>query len=130
MKKFYPAIFEPEDIGYSIFIPDIPGCMTQGDSIEESLEMAQEAIGIMLEDIPEEKYPIPSKPQDIKIEGNQFIMMVSFDSTAYKEKYDSVPVEKMVSIPHWLDVMATDQKLDLSLLFQNALRKQLGLSPL
>ena len=39
MKKyFYPVIFEPEDIGVSVYVPDIPGCFTQGDSLEEALD--------------------------------------------------------------------------------------------
>ena len=39
MKKyFYPVIFEPENIGVSVYVPDIPGCFTQGDSLEEALE--------------------------------------------------------------------------------------------
>lgn len=33
---FYPAIFQSEEIGFSVFFPDIEGCNTQGDTIEES----------------------------------------------------------------------------------------------
>lgn len=40
---FYPAIFDPEDIGFSVYIPDTPGCMTQGDTMEEAMHMAQDA---------------------------------------------------------------------------------------
>lgn len=47
---FYPAIFDPEDIGFSVYIPDTPGCMTQGDTMEEGMHMAQDAIELMLED--------------------------------------------------------------------------------
>lgn len=48
-KYFYPVIFEPEEVGVSVYVPDIPGCNTQGDSLEEALEMVQEVIGLMLE---------------------------------------------------------------------------------
>lgn len=45
MKKyFYPVIFEPEEVGVSVYVPDIPGCFTQGDSLEEALEYVQDAI--------------------------------------------------------------------------------------
>ena len=31
---YYPAIFHPEDVGgYSVSVPDIEGCFTQGDTI-------------------------------------------------------------------------------------------------
>ena len=47
---FYPAIFHPEETGYSVEIPDIEGCFTQGDTMDEAVRMAQDAIGLMLED--------------------------------------------------------------------------------
>ena len=44
---FYPAIFHPEETGYSVEIPDIEGCFTQGDTMDEAVRMAQDAIGLM-----------------------------------------------------------------------------------
>ena len=43
---FYPAIFHPEESGYSVEIPDIEGCFTQGDTMDEAVRMAQDAIGL------------------------------------------------------------------------------------
>lgn len=43
---FYPAIFHPEETGYSVEIPDIEGCFTQGDTMDEAVRMAQDAIGL------------------------------------------------------------------------------------
>lgn len=45
MQRFYPAIFEPDvdDGGYVVVFPDLPGCVTQGDSWEEAFEMAMDA---------------------------------------------------------------------------------------
>ena len=39
MKKirYYPAVFHPEAEGYSVSIPDIEGCFTQGDTLEEAV---------------------------------------------------------------------------------------------
>ena len=37
---FYPAIFHPEETGYSVEIPDIEGCFTQGDTMDEAVRMA------------------------------------------------------------------------------------------
>ena len=64
-KYFYPVIFEPEEVGVSVYVPDIPGCNTQGDSLEEALEMVQEVIGLMLEGKKPEEYPQASKPNEI-----------------------------------------------------------------
>ena len=43
---FYPAVFHPEETGYSVTVPDIEGCFTQGDTMDEAVRMAQDAIGL------------------------------------------------------------------------------------
>lgn len=34
---FYPAVFHPEETGYSVTVPDIEGCFTQGDTMDEAV---------------------------------------------------------------------------------------------
>jgi len=34
---------EPEEGGYSVSVPSLPGCHTQGETVEEALANAQEA---------------------------------------------------------------------------------------
>ena len=37
-KRVYPAVFHTEEVGgYSVTFPDLPGCITEGDTIEEAL---------------------------------------------------------------------------------------------
>lgn len=125
-KFFYPAIFEPEDTGFSVYVPDIAGCMTQGDTLDEALDMVQEAIGLMLEDIEEKDYPAPSSPTDIATTGKQFVMMVSFDKLAYDKKYNAKAVKKTLSIPAWLNKLAIEKNINFSNLLQNALMRELN----
>ena len=40
---FYPAIFHPEETGYSVEIPDIEGCFTQGDTMDEAVRWLNDA---------------------------------------------------------------------------------------
>ena len=128
MKKyFYPVIFEPEEVGVSVYVPDIPGCFTQGDSLEEALDNVQEVIGLMLEDKSLNEYPEPSKPNDIKLENEQFIMLVAFDKLAYDRKYNAKAVKKTLSVPAWLNNMALERNLNFSNLLQRALMSELGL---
>ena len=35
--------------GYTVIVPSLPGCVTYGDSIEDAIEMAKEAIELYLE---------------------------------------------------------------------------------
>jgi len=55
--KEYPVILYPdtEDGGYWIECPTLPGCASQGDTIEEALEMIKDAIKGHLEVLEEEK---------------------------------------------------------------------------
>lgn len=47
----YDAIFEKEgDGGYSVWMPDLPGCTSQGDSLEKAMENIKEAAKLYLED--------------------------------------------------------------------------------
>ncbi len=125
-KFFYPAIFEPEDIGFSVYVPDIAGCMTQGDTLDEALDMVQDAIGLMLEGLDEQAYPVPSSPSDMAPEGKSFVMMVPFDKLAYDKKYNSKSVKKTLSIPAWLNNMAIKKNLNFSNILQNALMRELN----
>lgn len=127
-KLFYPAVFQPEDDGgYSIFFPDIEGCNTQGDTMEEGYKMAFDALGITLSYLEDEHLPIPkaSAPQDITLEDGQYIVVVEFDMLEYKKRTGSYAVRKTVSLPSWLSVEAENAGINLSTTLQNALKEQL-----
>ncbi|MFQ5692222.1 MAG: type II toxin-antitoxin system HicB family antitoxin [Nitrospinota bacterium] len=45
----YPVILEPGDGGaYSVMVPDLPGCFSHGDTYEEAVDNAREAIELHL----------------------------------------------------------------------------------
>ncbi len=41
---------EPEG-GYTVIVPSLPGCVTYGDSIQEAIERAKEAIELYIESL-------------------------------------------------------------------------------
>ena len=48
-KYVYPAVFTPEEAGkYSVYFPDIDGCYTCGDDLADGMEMAEDALALML----------------------------------------------------------------------------------
>ncbi len=55
----YPAIFHPDETGFWVEFPDFPGCLTEGDTLEEAKEMAKEALSAMLESFDSRKMSIP-----------------------------------------------------------------------
>ena len=48
-----------EDGGFSVYVPDLPGCVSQGDSHEEAVEHVREAIECYLEALVKLGQPIP-----------------------------------------------------------------------
>ena len=57
----YTAVLtpEPDEGGYSVAVPALPGCYTQGDILEEALENARDAIRLYIDDLEAEGEPIP-----------------------------------------------------------------------
>ena len=103
-RMFYPAIFQPEEEGgFSIYFPDVEGCITQGDSMSESYEMAFDALGNMLSYLEESGKEIhnPSEPQEIQLVKDQFLVVIEFNMLEYKKKNDSRAVKKTLTIPSW-----------------------------
>lgn len=87
-KLFYPAIFQSEVNGeYSVYFPDVKGCVTCGNSLSNAYEMAVSALGLTLSHLEDEKLSIPS-PTDIKdivLKEDQFIKIIEFDMLEYKK---------------------------------------------
>lgn len=69
----YTIILEPdtEEGGYTVTVPALPGCITQGDTIEQCIERAREAIAGYIESLRSDGEPIPEeteRPQMITID--------------------------------------------------------------
>ncbi|WP_338588228.1 type II toxin-antitoxin system HicB family antitoxin [Paenibacillus sp. Y5S-9] len=57
----YYAIFNFAEDGINVTFPDLPGCFTCGDSVEEALLMAKEALELFLDGEPVEDIPPPQR---------------------------------------------------------------------
>lgn len=125
MVKVYPAIIHEEE-GFWAEFPDLDGCFTNGSTLEETMEMAREALGLYLVSLMEhdQEIPAPSAITDIKAEDGQ-ITYVSTDVDAYRR--DTRAVKKMLSIPAWLAKEAETRNISLSKVLQDALKEQLHL---
>ena len=56
---------EPER-GYTVIVPSLPGCVTYGDTVEEAIEMAKEAIELYLESLREHGEEIPTEERTLE----------------------------------------------------------------
>jgi predicted RNase H-like HicB family nuclease len=48
-RMFTVLLFEEPEGGYSVEVPELPGCFTEGDTQEEALKNAREAIECYLD---------------------------------------------------------------------------------
>ena len=53
------VLIEKSDNGYAAFLPDLPGCVAAGDTIDETKELIAEAVASHLEILAEDGDPIP-----------------------------------------------------------------------
>lgn len=61
-KKYYKVIFEPqEEGGYTVTVPALPGCISEGDSYDEALTNIREAIALYLESLQADGIDIPDE---------------------------------------------------------------------
>ena len=121
----YPVILHPEDQGYSVEIPDIDnGTWTQGDNMKDALLMAQDAIGIMLDDKTE--YPKPTDLEDIKIKANDIKTVVYIDMEEY-HRNNPKTVRKNVTVPEYLVVLGKKKNINFSAVLTEALKNKLEL---
>ncbi|HUG14962.1 MAG TPA: type II toxin-antitoxin system HicB family antitoxin, partial [Thermomicrobiales bacterium] len=54
---------EPDEGGYSVIVPALPGCFTQGDTYLEAVENAKEAIECHLGGLAKSGDPIPTEAE-------------------------------------------------------------------
>lgn len=91
-KYIFPAIFtwSDEDKTYYVTFPDLESCHTDGDTVEEALENADDVLNLMLYAMKEEDMPIPEATDiaDVPAPGIGFVNYVMADTVAYQEVID------------------------------------------
>ena len=143
MKKVYPIILaetKDKEIPFLVYSPDFDA-MTQGKSLNNALELADDLICGAAFDMEKrgEKIPVPSKIGKIDINTSPWAKessgdiieetktLVSVDFDLYKQKMSQASVRRNVSLPAWLDAEATKARLNVSAVLQEALKERLSL---
>lgn len=133
MKLAYPAYFSPleNSDGYCVTFPDLPGCVTEGKSLAEAVEMAIDAAsGWVLDELEDgNSAPKASGIKTIQLENPEdFVNIIVLDMDAYAEKYGNKAVRKNCTIPAWLNTVAEKNNINFSAILQTALMEKLGLN--
>ncbi len=67
--KEYTIILDPdsEGAGYTVTVPALPGCITQGKTKEEAIERAREAIALYIESLVADGEPVPEEDHPVEL---------------------------------------------------------------
>lgn len=65
----YTIILEPDDEGqgFTVRVPALPGCVTQGRTREEAIERAKEAIAAYIESLEADGEPVPQETHPVEV---------------------------------------------------------------
>ena len=126
MKLTYPACFYPcedKENGYTVEVPDLPGCVSEGNTLADALLMAVDAASGWVLDELEDGNPVPkaSTPESIVPDQGGFVTMLVLDMDAYAEKYGNKAVRKNLTIPAWLNTFAEKNNINFSQVLQDSL---------
>lgn len=132
MKKeliVYPAIFTKytdEGEYYIVDFIDLKDCLTEGNTLQEAFYMAQDAMGLYLEEMTKAEYPeVTTNFSSIKLKENQFISFVNIDMNDYRQKVNSKAMNKTVTLPVWLNNISEKNNINFSQVLQRALKEEL-----
>ena len=128
MNLVYPAVFypDPNSSAFAVTVPDLPGCVSGGNSLSEAMAMGEDAAsGWILGELENgNEIPPASNIKDIQPDpeiGEGFVSLLSLDMDAYAAKYGSKSVRKNLTIPAWLNTFAEAEQLNISKVLQDAL---------
>lgn len=129
-KYVFPALFEPgENGGYCVTFPDLPGCITEGDTLEEAMFMAKDALELHLYGIEEdnEQIPTPTPPEKLNIPKGAFIVPITVYMPPVRDEMANKSINKTVTLPRWLNKAAEEAKINFSQVLQQAIKEKLGI---
>jgi len=66
----YKIHLHPEESGFTVTVPALPGCITYGETVEEAIDMAREAIELYVEELKERNEPVPDDSKTLEYSLN------------------------------------------------------------
>lgn len=63
----YQITLIPDETGYTVLVPVLPGCVSYGETLEEATTNAKEAIALHLENLIANNDTIPEEPEPVPV---------------------------------------------------------------
>ncbi|MBQ7154840.1 MAG: type II toxin-antitoxin system HicB family antitoxin [Synergistaceae bacterium] len=129
-RYIFPAVFSFTEEGVIVRFPDLPGRITSGNTIEEALHNAREALEGFLWGGGQDNDQIPG-PSDIlglkkNLRANQIVAPVEAFMPPVRAKIANKSVNKMVTLPKWMIDEGKRAGLNFSRVLQEAIKEKLA----
>jgi predicted RNase H-like HicB family nuclease len=137
MVSTYPACFFKEDNVYSVVFPDLNWLATSGNTEIEAMNNAVECLAgyLYMLKVDNDTIPSPSSIKDINLKSvakeldadarDAFVNLVSVDIDVYAEVLFEKSVRKSLTIPYWMNMIATQKGINFSQTLQEALLEKI-----
>lgn len=70
MKTFKIHLHKEDEGGYMVIVPTLPGCITYGESVDDAIAMAKEAIELYIEELKDRGELIPDDNETLEYSLN------------------------------------------------------------
>jgi predicted RNase H-like HicB family nuclease len=137
-KYRYPAVLGYDETAkkYYVLWPDLPGCTTTGETEDEALANAREAMSLHLWGLEEDgdEIPAPTLLQNLDLEkfgeeGEKIIsVLIEIWMPSFRERMETKAVNRTVTLPGWLDSQAKRASLNYSQILQDGIMERLKIS--
>lgn len=139
MLSAYPACFFKDESGYSVVFPDLNYLATCGQTLDEALAMAIDALAgcLFTAKLDKDEIAAPSDMSAIDaasvakelgtIPEESFVNLVAVDVDEYARTHFTKSVKKTLTVPAWLNEMAVSNGINFSQVLQEGLKSRLGL---
>lgn len=88
-KIFYPAVFhENNDCSFTVIFPDLPGCITEGKTLSEAINMAHSALAQWSDFLIKDGNDVPAASKFEDVHGEEypggFVKLIELDADALR----------------------------------------------
>ena len=124
----YPAVVERGKEELGVYFPNFDGCVSAGIDAKEIISNAREALSLHLYGMEQDgdELPMPTTPESIIVKKNQYLILVDINYGIYRDKMNKKSVDRVVTLPRYLNAAAKEKGINVSQFLQEALREHLG----
>ena len=129
-KYVYPAIFEQNELGgYCVSFPDLENVFTEGVDLPNAMEMAEDALCLMLYDMEKKDQVIPNARNlhEVKAKNDNIVTLIACDTAFYRKYFEGKSVKINATIPMWLKEAGEKKHVNFSQILQEGVKAYLGL---